>query len=74
MWYGIILFVLLFLYAISSYVYRKSEKLSNDVKKLTEDELLEAREKATKDYNNAPSFWKGQKLYCICEEIEKRNL
>lgn len=74
MWYVIILFVLLFLYATSLYVYRKSEKLSDDVKKLTDDELLEAREKATQDYNDSPSFWKGQKLNYFCEEIKKRKL
>ena len=74
MWYVIVLFTMLCLYAVSLRIHTKLEQIAKEIEEMGNQELIEARDKTTQDYNDSPSFWKGQKLAYICKEIEKRNL
>lgn len=74
MWYGLILFTLLGLYALSKGMLSHGDTISEKARKMTDKELWDYFCFLVEEQVEKPSFWRGQELDELWKASQKREL
>ncbi len=72
--YALILFSLIGLYALSSYLLWRFKKLTIEAREMSDAELADNFDTLNKAFEIKPAYWKAQELRAILNERQKRGL